>query len=181
MSIKIAAISGSLRSQSYNTALVRASQKLAPEGMEVELVDISALPVYNMDLEGNFPAAAQAMKDKVKSADGVLFASPEHNFSYSGVLKNAIDWGSRPYGDNCFEGKPVIIQSASPGWAGGLRGQYHLFQVLGFLQMKHVRFPEVCVGLCQDKFDAELNLVDPMSIDNIRKQLLALKSMIEAG
>lgn len=175
--ITIVAISGSIRKDSINTALIHATAKLAPADMKVELVSIADLPLYNMDLEADFPASAKAMKDAVRAADAVLFAVPEHNFSFPGVLKNAIDWGSRPYGDNVFEGKPVILQSASPGWAGGIRGQYQLHQVLSYLQMKLVRFPEVCVGGASHKFDENLNLTDPMAIENIENQLKALRAM----
>lgn len=180
MSIVVAAISGSLRKESYNTALIRASQKLAPEGLEIRIIDISELPVYNMDLESEYPASAQRMKDEVSAADGVLFVTPEHNFSFSGPLKNAIDWGSRPYGKGCWDDKPVIVQSASTGWVGGLRAQYHLFQVLGFFSMKHLRFPEVAVGMAQHKFNDSLELTDELTITNITKQLAAFKAHIES-
>lgn len=177
--VVVAAISGSLRAGSINTALIHASQRLAPEGLEIRHVSIADLPVYNMDLEGDFPAAVTEFKNQVKAADGVLFTVPEHNFSFPGVLKNAIDWGSRPYGEGCWDGKPVIMQSASPMWTGGIRGQYQLLQVLGYFEMKHLRFPEIFVG-GRDKFkDGEL--VDALSMENITKQLAAFKSFIEAS
>jgi chromate reductase len=177
--IRIAAISGSLRKGSFNTALLHASQKLAPEGMEIVEVSIADLPVYNMDLESDFPATAQRFKDEVNACDGVLFCTPEHNFGYPGPLKNAIDWGSRPYGQGCWDKKPVILQSASPSWTGGLRAQYQLHQVLMYFDMILLRFPEVMVGGAQHKFNEQLELTDPMAIENITKQLNAFKQFVE--
>lgn len=176
--IRVAAISGSLRRDSFNTALIENSKRLAPEGMLIERIDISLLPLYNMDLEAEMPEAVLEFHRAVRHADAVLFASPEHNFSYSGVLKNAIDWGSRPPQESVWNGKPVIVQSASPGWAGGIRGQYHLFQVLGYFEMHHIRFPEVVVGQCKAKFDESLLLTDELAIENIKKQLAKLAEVV---
>lgn len=176
--IRIAGFAGSIRSGSYNRALLRASQELAPEGIIIEIVEIADLPVYNMDLELNMPDSAKALKNAVKSADGVLMVTPEHNHSFSGVLKNAIDWGSRPYGDSCFEGKPVILQSASSGVFGGVRAQAHLRQVLSYLEMKPMQFPEVYVTRAKDKFDEELRLTDDLSRQHIGNQLAKFKEFI---
>lgn len=176
--VNILALCGSLRKDSYNRALFKASKKLAPEGMELELAEIGHLPLYNTDLESDFPAAANELKERVRAADGILIITPEYNFSFSGVLKNAIDWASRPYGDGAWDGKPVIVQSASIGWTGGIRAQYHLFQVLGYFQMKHLRFPEVMVGFAKDKFDANLELIDKLATENVVKQLAAFRDMI---
>lgn len=170
-SIVVAGISGSLRQDSFNTRLLRASQKLSPAGMEIRILDISQLPLYNQDLEADFPAVASDFKRQIRECEGVLFVTPEYNFGMPGVLKNAIDWASRPYGDAAWQGKPVIVQSASIAWTGGLRAQYQLFQVLGYLEMRHLRFPEVFLGQAQQKFDAEGNLTDEMAADNVRKQL----------
>lgn len=173
-SIKVAAISGSLRKDSFNTALIENTIRLAPEGVAVERIDISRLPLFNTDLESDMPQPVLEFKAAIRRADAVLFASPEYNFSISGVLKNAIDWGSRPQGESVWEGKPVAVQSASPGWAGGIRGQYHLYQVLDYFEMLHVRFPEVIVGQCRTKFDENLILTDELTIENIKKQLAKL-------
>lgn len=169
--VHVAAICGSLRKQSFNRALIEASKQLAPQGMEIEILDIGPIPPYNMDLESDFPTAVSELKDRIRAADGMLIACPEHNFSFSGVLKNAIDWFSRPPRENCLEHKPVILQSASTGWVGGLKAQYQLHQVLGYFEMRHMRFPEVAVGNCREKFDEQLNLTDQLAIENITKQL----------
>lgn len=157
---KILGISGSLRKGSYNTAALRAAQELAPEGVEIEIADISQIPPFNQDLESDVPAAVTALKSKIKAADAILFVTPEYNFSIPGVLKNAIDWCSRPYGDSAFEGKPAAILGASPGMLGSARAQYHLRQVLVFLDMHVLNRPEVMIAGAAQKFDATGRLTD---------------------
>lgn len=179
--LKIAAISGSIRKGSFNSALLRYSQSAAPLGMAIEIVDISEVPIYNMDLESSVPDSVVRMKDAVKASDGVLFAVPEHNYSYAGVLKNAIDWGSRPYGDSCWNEKPVILQSAAASFGGGMRAQYHLRQVLGYFSMKQMFFPEVFVGAAHTKFSDSGELTDAMARDAIQKQLVAFQKFILSG
>ncbi len=176
--LKVVGIAGSLRAGSVNKALIEISKKLAPEGMEIEHLDLVDIPLYNMDLEGAIPPAVQAFKDKIKAADGVLFAVPEHNYSYSGVLKNAIDWASRPYGTSAWDGKPVILQSAAMSFGGGMRAQYHLRQVLGYFSMKQMFFPEVFVGSSHTKFNDKLELNDELALKAIRAQLEAFKAFI---
>lgn len=176
--VRIAAFAGSIRQGSYNKALLRAAQELSPDGMEVEILDIADIPVYNMDLEASFPQAVVNFKKHIAAADGVLIATPEHNHSFSGVLKNAIDWGSRPYGDSCFQGKPVILQSASTGIYGGVRAQAQLRQVLGYLEMKPMQFPEVYITQAKDKFDEDLRLIDEPSRERIANQLSKFKEFI---
>lgn len=176
--IRVAAIAGSLRQRSFHRALIENSKRLAPEGMEIDHILLDDVPLYNTDLEQEFPQVVTALKDRVKQADGVLFAVPEHNYSFSGVLKNAVDWMSRPYGDSAFDGKPVILQSASSGWAGGLRAQAQFRQVLGYFGMRQMFFPEVFVGSASDKFDQDLNLCDEKSTELIRKQLAAFADFI---
>ena len=112
---KIIAISGSLRKGSFNTALVHALQELVPSDYQVEIVPIDAVPLFNQDLEVEVPKGAQDFKDKILSADAIIFATPEYNRSIPGVLKNAIDWASRPYGKNAFAGKPVLVTGATGG------------------------------------------------------------------
>lgn len=178
-SLKIVAIAGSLRLESFNRKLVRANQKLAPEGLEIEHVLLDDVEVYNMDVEkSNFPEAVTNLKRKVVAADGVLFVTPEHNFSFSGVLKNAIDWASRPYGEGCWDNKPVAIQSASTGYMGGIRAQLHLRQVLGFFSMNQLYFPEVTVSAADKKFDENGDLVDERSIESVKRQLAAFREFI---
>jgi len=179
MPLHILAFAGSLRKDSFNRKLLVASQELKPEGMEIEIFDLDGIPPYNMDLEPDFPEAVVQFKEKIKAADGLLIATPEHNFSFSGVLKNAIDWASRPPADGVFDNKPVAIQSASTGWAGGLRAQMHLRQVFGFFPMRQLYFPEVVVGLAKQKFDENGKLIDELAIGNITKQMAAFKAFIE--
>jgi chromate reductase len=168
---KVLGFAGSLRSGSINRALLRASTELAPEGMRIEIFDLEGIPLYNMDLEPDFPSRVVEFNEAIRSADGLLVATPEHNHSFSGVLKNALDWASRPVQTTPLNGKPVIVQSASPGWTGGLRAQMHLRQVFAYFPMRHMYYPEVCVGGARTKFDADLKMIDEFSIGRIREQL----------
>lgn len=181
--LRVVAISGSLRRASANTGLIRAATEICREsipGLEVEHVDISELPLLNTDLEGPgpgaFPAAVEAFRGKVRAADCFLFASPEYNYSISGPLKNALDWGSRP--PNCWGDRAAAILSASGG-SGGSRSQYHVRQVGVFLDLHFVNKPEVFTRAHQppSKFDDDGNLVDPDTKDQVTKVLLALQAL----
>jgi chromate reductase len=131
--IRIAGISGSLREKSFNTAALRAAIELAPEGVTIEAVGIGDLPLYNDDVRvAGYPATVEAFRTRLAEADAILFVTPEYNYSISGVLKNAIDWASRPP-NQPFDGKAVGIMGASPGVIGTARAQYHLRQMLVFL------------------------------------------------
>ncbi|HRK23202.1 MAG TPA: NAD(P)H-dependent oxidoreductase [Fimbriimonadaceae bacterium] len=177
--IHVLAIAGSLRQASYNRLLIKASQRLAPSGMTIESFDLNEIPPYNMDLEPNFPPAVIELKAKIKAADGLLIATPEHNFGVPGVLKNAIDWASRMPDEGVLDNKPVIVQSASPGWVGGLRAQMHLRPVLEYFPMRQMFFPEVVVGGCRSKFNDAGELTDELAIGNITKQLAAFATFIQ--
>lgn len=167
-------ISGSLRRGSFNTAALRAAQELAPEGMTIERCDISTLPLYNEDLRGaGFPPPVQRLRDQIAAADALLFVTPEYNYSMPGVLKNAIDWASRPP-DQPFNDKPAAIMGASPGMIGTARAQYHLRQSCVFLNMHVVNKPEVMIGGAAGKFDAEGRLTDEPTRGFIRDLLVAL-------
>lgn len=179
--VHVLAIAGSLRKESFNRKLLVASQRLAPPEMEIEIFDLAAIPPYNMDLEPDFPSAVTALKERIKAADGLLIATPEHNFGIPGVLKNAIDWASRPPDEAVFDGKPVIVQSASTGWAGGLRAQMHLRPVLAYFPMRQMFFPEVVVGSCRSKFDDAGTLTDELATGNIKKQLAAFVEFVRNG
>ncbi len=172
--MKVIAFTGSLRKGSFNHALLLAAQELKPEGMEIEIVDVGQLPLFNQDLEMNLPQVVADFKNKVKAADSVLIASPEYNYSIPGVLKNALDWGSRPYGDNSFEEKTVAIMGASSGMTGTARVQYHLRQTFVFLNMYALNRPEVMVPTAQDKFDKDLKLTDQKTRDKVKELLAAL-------
>jgi chromate reductase len=158
--VNILGFAGSLRKGSYNKALLRAAAELVPEDATLEIFDLEGIPPFNQDLESAMPERVKEFKSKIKSADAILIVTPEHNYSIPGVLKNAIDWASRPYGDNSFEGKPVAVMSASTGMLGGARAQYHLRQVFVFLDMHPVNKPEVLVTFANQKFDPDGRLTD---------------------
>lgn len=168
--LTILGIAGSLRKGSYNRAALRAAQSLAPEGAVVETFELNAIPPFNQDEEANAPAAVRELKARVRAADAILLVTPEYNYSIPGVLKNAIDCASRPYGDNSWDGKPVAVMGASIGTLGTSRAQYHLRQCFVFLNMHPVNQPEVMIPNAQNLFDAEGNLKD----ENTRKRVAAL-------
>jgi chromate reductase len=172
--LTILGIAGSLRKGSYNRATLRAAQKLAPEGARIEIFEIDGIPGFNQDEEQNPPARIVELKKRARAADAILFVTPEYNYSIPGVLKNAIDWASRPYGDSAWDGKPVAVMGASIGTLGSARAQYHLRQCFVFLNMYPVNRPEVMISNAQKRFDAELNLTDEASKKFIRELLEAL-------
>jgi chromate reductase len=177
--MNVIGISGSLRKGSFNTAALRAAQGLAPEGMTIERAEIGDLPLYNDDVRASgFPPPAERLRAQIAAADAILFVTPEYNYSISGVLKNAIDWASRPP-NQPFEGKPVAIMGASPGLFGSARAQYHLRQMLIFLNAMPLNRPEVMIGQAQNKFDADGNLTDEPTREFIRKLLVALRDWSE--
>lgn len=172
--MKIAAFTGSLRKGSFNVGLLKAAQKMAPTGVEIEILDTGVLPLFNQDLEANLPQAVVDFKAKVKAADAILIATPEFNYSIPGVLKNALDWCSRPYGDNSLEEKPAAIMGGSGGMTATARAQYHLRQTFVFLNVHALNRPEVMVPMVQDKFDKDVNLTDQKTADKIKELLDAL-------
>jgi chromate reductase len=172
--LRILGIAGSLRADSYNAAALRAAIELCPDDAEIEVLSIDGLPGFNQDHEANPPAQVAEMKSKIRAADAILFVTPEYNYSIPGVLKNAIDWASRPYGDSAWSGKPAAIMGASVGAIATARAQYHLRQVMVFLNMFPLNQPEVMIGHAQDKFDGSGNLTDESTREHIRKQLVAL-------
>ena len=177
--MNVIGISGSLRKGSFNTAALRAAQGLAPEGMTIERAEIGDLPLYNDDVRAaGFPPPAERLRAQIAAADAVLLVTPEYNYSISGVLKNAIDWASRPPSQP-FEAKPVAIMGASPGLFGSARAQYHLRQMLIFLNAMPVNRPEVMIGQAQNKFDADGNLTDEPTREFIRKLLVSLRDWTE--
>lgn len=170
---------GSLRKGSFNAAIARALPSLAPEGVSISaLGSVGDFPLYDADIQANgFPAPVQAMGEQIKAADGVIIVMPEYNYSVPGVLKNALDWLSR-LSPQPFVGKPVAIQSASPGALGGARAQYHLRQSLVFLDAVVLNKPEVTVGQVATKVDATtLELTDAATKDFIAGQLKAFAAM----
>jgi chromate reductase len=158
--LKILGIPGSLRKASYNMAALKAAQKLVPADAEIEIFDLHGIPPFSEDDEKNPPERVIEFKKKIREADAILFATPEYNYSIPGVLKNAIDWASRPYGDSAWNGKTVAIMGASVGTVGTARAQYHLRQTFVFLNLHAIQQPEVLIATASQKFDAEGNLTD---------------------
>ena len=172
--LTILGIAGSLRQGSYNRAALRAAQALAPEKTRIEIFDLHGIPPFNQDEEAHPPEQVAQLKARVRAADAILFVTPEYNYSIPGVLKNAIDWASRPYGDSAWEGKPVAVMGASVGMLGTARAQYHLRQVFVFLNMHPLNRPEVMIAQANQRFDAQGNLTDQNTREHIRKLLVAL-------
>ena len=173
--VKTLGISGSLRKASYNTAALRAAVELLPEGMNLDIADIAAIPVYNEDVrQAGFPPPVQRLREQIAAADALLVATPEYNYSMSGVLKNAIDWASRPP-DQPFNGKPIGIMGVTSSLWGTARAQYHLRQSCVFLNMLPVNKPEVLIAQAPSKFDASLRLTDQPTRDIIAQLLVALR------
>jgi chromate reductase len=167
--ISILAIAGSLRKDSYNKAALRIARELCPEGAKIEIYDIAGLPLFNQDEERNPTPKVTEFKQKIRAADAILISTAEYNYGLPGVLKNAIDVASRPYGDNAWSGKPVAIMSAAMGIAGGLRAQYQLRQSFVFLNMDAVVQPEVAIATAHQRFDEKGNLTDETSKKMIRQ------------
>lgn len=154
MTKKIAVVVGSLRKESLNKKVANMLSKLAPKTLQLELIDISALPLFNEDLESNPPAAWVSFREQIQSCEGVIFVTPEYNRSMPGVLKNAIDVGSRPYGKSVWAGKPGAVISASPGAIGGFGANHHLRQSLVFLDIPVLQQPEAYISNAGNLFDA---------------------------
>jgi chromate reductase len=173
---RILGFAGSLRRDSYNKALLRAAQELVPEGVVLEIFDIGGIPPFNQDLENEPSEKVKEFKANIKAADAVLIATPEYNYSIPGVLKNAIDCASRPYGDNAFAHKPVAMVSASVGMMGGARAQYHLRQCFVFLSCFALNHPEVMVPFAQEKIDKDGRVTDQKTRELIRQLLESLVS-----
>jgi chromate reductase len=161
--ISILAIAGSLRKESWNKGALRAAQQLCPDGARIEVYDLAGLPLFNQDEERNPMAKVTEFKQKIRAADAILLATPEYNYGMPGVLKNALDVASRPYGDNAWNGKPVAIMSAAMSMGGGVRAQYQLRQSFVFLNMEAVVQPEVAIGNAPQRFDERGNLTDETS------------------
>jgi chromate reductase len=172
--VKILGFVGSLRKGSYNKALMRAAVSLLPEDATIEVFDLEGIPPFNQDSEKNPPQKVKEFKANIRKADAILIATPEYNYSIPGVLKNSIDWASRPHGDNALEGKPVAIMSASIGHLGGARAQYHLRQSFVFLDMQPLNRPEVMMPFAADNVDADGNVTNEETKRLVRELLEAL-------
>jgi chromate reductase len=166
--IRILGIAGSLRRQSYNRSALKAATQLAPGGVEIEIFELDGIPGFNQDDEQNPPAKIVEFKQKIREADALLFVTPEYNYSVPGVLKNAIDWASRPYGDSAWDGKPAAIMGVSVGSIATARAQYHLRQIFVFLNIHAVNRPEVMIGNASNVFNENGELTDEKTREHIR-------------
>ena len=172
--IRVLGVAGSLRRASLNRALLRAAQELAPEGMEISAFDLLAVPLYNGDVEAQGdPDGVAAFKQAIREADSVLMVTPEYNHGVPGVMKNAVDWASRPPQSAPLARKPVGIIGASPGMTGSARGQSQLRQAFEFTNSYCMPQPELLVFRAHEKFDTEGRLVDEPTATHLRRYLEA--------
>lgn len=178
-SFRVCGIAGSLRAGSFNRALLRAARELAPAHWVLEAFDLAPLPLYDADLEAaGAPAPVAALKQAIRSADALLIATPEYNYGVPGVLKNALDWASRPPRDSALVGKPAAMMGASTGFAGTARSQAMLRLVLAGTLTPALLSPEVYVARAGDKFDAAGRLTDEPTREHLRKFLLAFEAWV---
>ncbi len=180
-SVTIIGFAGSLRKNSYNKALLLAALELLPKDARLEIFDLEGIPLFSQDLVPVMPEKVKEFKRKIRAADAILIATPEHNYSVPSVLKNAIDWASRPYEDNSFNDKPVAIMSASTGMLGGARAQYHLRQIFVTLNMHCVNKPEVFVAFANQKIDEKGNVKDESTREKIRALVESLVAWTKKG
>jgi chromate reductase len=155
----VAVIVGSLRKESFNRKAARAVIELAPASLRMEIVEIRQLPLYDQDDDASPPAPSAEFKARIRAAEAALFVTPEYNRSVPGVLKNAIDIASRPYGDSAWDGKPAAVLSVSPGAIGGFGANHHLRQSLAYLNMPTLAQPEAYLGSATTLFDDAGKLV----------------------
>ena len=181
MSKKIAVFVGSLRKESFNRKMAKALAALAPESLNLEIIEIGGLPLYDQDLddEGRPPSAWTEFRERVKSFDGLLFVTPEYNRSAPGVLKNAIDVGSRPYGQSVWGGKPGAVISVSPGAIGGFGANHHLRQSLVFLDVPAMQQPEAYIGGAAQLFDANGNITTEATRGFLKNFMDAFTAWVE--
>lgn len=172
--VTILGIAGSLRRKSYNRAALRTARQLVPDGATLEIFELDGIPGFSEDEEQHPPEKVAELKSRVRAADAILIVTPEYNYSIPGVLKNAIDWASRPYGDSAWDGKPVAVMGASIGMLGTARAQYHLRQSFVFLNMYTLNQPEVMIPFAAQKFDEDGNLIDDKARELIRSLLREL-------
>ena len=175
----VAILVGSLRKESFNRKLANALIAMAPAPLKLEIIEIRQLPLYNQDDDTNPPAASVAFKARVQKADAVLFLTPEYNRSVPGVLKNAIDIASRPYGKSAWDGKPGAVISLSPGAIGGFGANHHLRQSLVFLNVPAMPQPEAYIGNAAKLFDENGDLTDESVRDFVLRFLQAFAQWIE--
>lgn len=180
--LNVLGICGSLRAASLNRGLLRAAIELAPADMHITTYGgLASIPPYNADDDGDtVPPEARALKDEIRQADGVLFVTPEYNYSVPGQLKNAIDWASRGGAESPLRGKPCAVMGTSPGISGTMRMQHHLRQILVFTDSPVLTQPEVILPNAKTRFDESQKLTDEGSRELVAKQLTAFARWIRA-
>ena len=178
---KIAVIVGSLRKESYNLKTAKALIDLAPESLSLEILNISSLPMFNEDLEATPPNEWTLFRKQILDADGLLFLTPEYNRSVPGVLKNAIDVGSRPYGKNAWDGKPGAVVSVSIGNISGFGANHHLRQSLVFVNVPTMAQPEAYIADASELFDKSGNLINESTKEFLQNFMSAFESWVEAN
>jgi chromate reductase len=176
---RVAVVVGSLRKDSLNRKLALALQKLAPPELQLQIAEIGRLPLYNQDDDPNPPEPSVAFKREIAEADAVLFVTPEYNRSIPGVLKNAIDIASRPYGQSAWNGKPGAVVSVSPGAIGAFGANHHLRQAMTFLNVPMMQQPEAYVGGAGDLFDEQGNIKKPETREFLQKFMAAFAQWVE--
>lgn len=176
---KIAVIVGSLRKESYNRKMAMALMAIAPASLKMEIVEIGQLSIYNQDYDDNPPASWVEFRQIIKNFDGVLFVTPEYNRSLPAVLKNAIDIGSRPYGQSVWDGKSCAVVSVSLGTTGGFGANHHLRQSLVFLNMPTMQQPEAYIGNAGNLFDASGKIAEQRTQEYLQKFITAFANWVD--
>jgi chromate reductase, NAD(P)H dehydrogenase (quinone) len=176
---KIAVLVGSLRKESFNRKMAKNLISLAPESLELEIIEIGGLPLYNQDFDDDPPVAWIEFRELLTKFDGFLFVTPEYNRSVPGVLKNAIDVGSRPYGKSVWDGKPGAVISVSPGAVGGFGANHHLRQSLVFLNVPAMQQPEAYIGGAAKLFDQSGNLANDSTREFVQKFVNAFAEWVK--
>jgi chromate reductase len=179
MNHQVGYLVGSLSTKSINRTLANMLVRLAPDNMEMREIPIGNLPLYNRDLDNDYPPAARKLKDEIKSVDAVLFVTPEYNRDIPGSLKNAIDWGSRPWGMNSFARKPSAVIGASPGKIGTAVAQQNLRSILSFLDAPQMNSPEAYIQLTPDLVADDGSITDVTAADFLREFMLAFELFID--
>jgi len=179
--VKIAVIVGSLRKESFNLKTAKTLIALAPESLSLEILNIADLPMFNEDLEATPPKEWVAFRERIIAADGLLFVTPEYNRSVPGVLKNAIDVGSRPYGQNSWNGKPAAVVSVSIGNIAGFGANHHLRQSLTFVNVPTMAQPEAYIGGAAALFDDNGKLTNDSTKDFLTSFLAAFEAWVDTN
>ena len=178
--IKILGIPGSIRKKSYNRYLLEAAKELKPENVEISIFDIGEIPMYDGDLDRDGgPEPVNKFRSAIADADGILISTPEYNYSIPGVLKNAVDWASRPARESVLNMKPLAVMGTTGGMYGTIRAQIHMRQIAQSVNMMDMKRPELMIPKEQEKFDADGKLTDEAAREHLKKFMLAFENWIK--